>query len=743
MNFKNAPKKTFFIIGLVLLGCTHSALRTTAATSIPEVYRKISTADKPSGDWTSYGSDKANTKYSKLNQITKENFSDLEVAWRWNSPDNDVVAKNKNVFVFFNQSTPLAVNGFLYVSTALSQVAKIRGSTGETIKVFDPRAYDADIPSNNGFVHRGLTYWQSDDGKEKRILIGTGNAYLYSLDAETLEPVTTFGENGRVDLLNELNLDGSAWPNRWDYGVTSPVSVCNGVIIVGSNVKDGISTSQNVRGDVRGFDILTGRKLWTFHTIPTPTQFGANTWKDGDKHVDGVPVGGENMKTGNTNVWTIMSVDEELTDAKGNKGLVYLPVSTPSNDWYGGKRKGNNLFGESLVCLSCLTGERKWHFQMVHHGLWDYDLPSAPNLIDLNIKGKKIKSVAQVTKQGFTFVFDRATGKPIWPIHEKKLIDAKGFNYGKSHLEWTSPTQPVPSRPAPFDRQGISNNDLINFSDELTAKAKALVSEYNYGPLYTPPTDQKKGTLILPGWLGGASWAGASFDESTQTLYVTSITDPVAAYLQKTKPAEGSDLELDPIYLSPFAKRLVPHLDGKIGSLTTRPFLKPPYGRVTAIDMQNGKIKWVTPLGKGPIDDPEIKQALENDPVRNKEWIGKNLGWSRRGNMLKLPGLIVIGQSGTYFPIGAAPKLNALKVAIVENAGEQNLKAFDQATGELVSEVNLFKPTVEGTADPNFSGNAYGAPMTFLDQNGEQIIVVPVGGANKPAELVALKIRKK
>jgi quinoprotein glucose dehydrogenase len=741
MKLKNFSINTTLIVVLLFLGCAHSTTQTAATAA--DHFRKVSAVEDTTGNWAAYGADKANSKTSKLNQITKENFSNLEVAWRWNSPDNDVLAKNKNLFVFFNESTPLAVNKFLYVVTALSQVAKIDGATGETVKLFDPRAYDVDIPSNNGFVHRGLTYWQSDDGSKKRILLGTGNAYLYMLDADSLEPISTFGEKGRIDLLKGLNLDGSDWPNRWDYGVTSPVSVCNGVVIVGSSIKDGISSSRNVRGDVRGFDILTGKKLWTFHTIPTPTEFGADSWKDGTKHVDGVPVGGENMTNGNTNVWTVMSVDEKLADGQGNLGLVYLPVSTPSNDWYGGKRTGNNLFGESLVCLSCITGERKWHYQMVHHGLWDYDLPAAPNLVDLKIKGKIIKSVVQVTKQGFAFAFDREKGIPIWPIHEKKLIDAKGFNYGKSKLEWTSPTQPVPSRPPPFDRQGISKEDLIDFSDDLNAKATALVSEYNYGPLYTPPTDQKKGTLVLPGWLGGASWAGAAFDESTQTLYVTSITDPIAAYIEKTKPLPETDPKMDPIYLSPFAKRLVPNLDGKIGSLTTRPFLKPPYGRVTAIDMQNGKIKWFTPLGTGPINDPVIKQALEKDPVRNKKWIGKNLGWSRRGNMLKIPGLLVVGQSGTYFPIGAAPKLNAIRIAIVENEGEQNLKAFDQVTGELVSEVNLFKPTADGKADPNFSGNAYGAPMTFLDQNGEQVIVVPVGGANKPAELVALKVRKK
>lgn len=737
----------FCFVVLAAIACTHKPAVNPVSPS--PIAREVSSSQNgPNIDWRNYANDPGSSKSTNIAQINRHNFKDLQVAWRWSSPDNEVLAKNKanepnplkQLAVYYNESTPIAINGYLYVSTALSQVAKIDGATGETLKVFDPKAYEEEYPPNSGYVHRGISYWESSDKKERRIFVGTGNAYVYALDADTLEVIRSFGDNGKIDLLKGLKLDGSDWPNRWDYGVTSPVAVCHDVIIVGGSIKDGIDSIRNARGDVRGFDARTGKKLWTFHTIPVGQEFGADTWKDKS-----------NEYTGNTNVWTMMSVDEKLRDRRGNKGLVYLPVSTPTNDWYGGHRKkGKNktadsgLFGESLVCLSCLTGKLVWHYQFVHHGLWDYDPPAAPNLVEIEVKGVKRKAVVQVTKQAFAYVLDRQTGKPIWPIPETPLVDAKGFTYGQSTVEGeeTSPTQPIPSRPPAFDRQGMSEDDLIDFSDELREKAKALIANFKTGPLYTPPSDQGKGTLVMPGWLGGASWAGASFDATTQTLYVSSITDPIAAYLEKSPPNPAVAPEDTPLFVSPFPKRLVTHLDGKLGSLTTRPIVKPPYGRVTAIDLKEGTIKWQTPLGRGPVDDPEIKAAFEKNPERNKKWIGKNLGWSRRGHLLKLPDLLVVGQSGTYYPKGGSPRKNAVLLNIVENPGEQNLKAFDPQTGALIGEVNLFKPQADGTPTPGVSGNAYGAPISFM-KNGEQYIVVPVGGANLPAEMVALKLPRK
>src|SRR5438132_4707765 len=410
-------------------------------------------------EWVSYGGDKVSSKYSPLAQIGGANFSRLKVAWTSRSVEEDV-AKANDLKTWAWESTPLMVGGVLYVSTSLSQVAALDAATGKTLWVYDPETWKNGTPSNNGFVHRGVAYWA--DGKDRRILFGTGDGYLICLNAQTGKPIPTFGQQGHIDLTQGLGRN----VERHLYGVSSPPIVCRDVVVMGSKVHDIPLVAEMPPGDVRGFDVRTGKQQWIFHSVPGDGEFGNETWKDGSWKT-----------TGAANVWTMMSADDSL-------GYVYLPVSTPSDDHYGVHRPGDGLFGDSLVCLDALTGKRVWHFQMAHHGLWDYDLPSAPNLIDIRVDGKPVKAVAQMSKQGFCYVFDRVTGKPIWPIEERSVPQSMVPG------EKTSSTQPFPTRPSAFDRQGVTENDVIDFTPELRKQALAVLEKYNYGPLFTPPSFQ-------------------------------------------------------------------------------------------------------------------------------------------------------------------------------------------------------------------------------------------------------------
>ena len=464
------------------------------------------------GKWRSYGSDNSSTKFLPLDQINKGNVKDLRIAWRWNSPDNALVESNPDLWTMVNEATPLMIDGVIYTSTSLNQVAAIKAVTGETIWVYDPKTYQDGTPANTGFVHRGVSYWES--GIDRRILFGTGDGYLIALEAETGEPIEGFGENGRVDLTKGLRRP----VNRRLYAVFSPPIICRNVVVVGSTVLDSFAIGEPPQklmppGNVRGFDARTGEPRWIFHTIPQKGEFGNETWKD------------DSWKTtGNANVWTMMSADEEL-------GYVYLPVSTPTNDYYGGHRHGDNLFAESLVCLNSETGERVWHFQILRHGLWDYDLSAAPNLIDITVNGKKIKAVAQVTNQAFCFVFDRLTGKPVWSIEERTVPQSNVPG------ELSSPTQPFPIRPAPFDHQGLTHNDLRDFTPMLRKQALGVIADYDYGALYTPPSE--KGSIAMPGIVDGASWAGAAVDPDKGMIYIPSYTYPAVITLNKAKDSSA------------------------------------------------------------------------------------------------------------------------------------------------------------------------------------------------------------
>lgn len=349
------------------------------------------------GAWPTYGADHANSKYAALDQIDQNNVKDLHVVWRWRSVENTLLQDKPYLWTMVNEATPLMIDGRLYTSTSLSQVAAIDAVTGETIWVYDPESYKRGAPPNLGFVHRGVAYWA--DGETQRIFVATGDAVLIALDAKTGKPVPEFGEQGRIDLTQGLR----RWVDRALYGVSSPPIICRNVVIVGATISDYPGMKEMPPGDVRGFDARTGQQRWMFHAVPQGEEPGVETWEQ------------ESWRyTGNTNVWTVMSCDEEL-------GYVYLPFSTPTNDYYGGDRPGDNLFAESLVALRAETGARVWHFQAVHHGLWDYDLPAAPNLVDITVEGRRIKAVAQVSKQGFCYVFDRVTGAPVWPIEERPV----------------------------------------------------------------------------------------------------------------------------------------------------------------------------------------------------------------------------------------------------------------------------------------------------------------------------------
>jgi len=624
-------------------------------------YGRGTPARKPA-EWPAYGGDAGNSKYSPLSRINRSNVKDLRIAWRWRSPDAEVLRRLPKLQTWIYEATPVMAKGVLYTSTSLSQVAAIEAATGRTLWVYDPKSYEAGNPTNNGFVHRGVARWV--DGDDERIFIGTGDAKLIALNARTGQPIPEFGKGGRIDLTQGL---GRRVTPAY-YSVTSPPTVCRDTVVVGSSILDYPATPQMPPGDVRGFDVRTGELRWTFHAVPKAGEHGRETWANGSAD-----------RIGNTNVWTMMSADEE-------RGLVYLPFSTPANDWYGGQRHGSNLFGESLVCVEAATGKRVWHFQIAHHGLWDYDLPAAPTLADLRVDGKLVPTVSQVTKQGFCFVFNRVTGKPLWPIEERPVPESDVAG------EKAAPTQPFPTRPPAFDRQGIREDDLIDFTPELRREALEILKPYRYGPLYTPPSE--RGTVSVPGYTGGASWSGAALDPETGRLFIPSVTGPLLIKLRKVPGGFVGDVR---------------PLAGPRGL----PLLKPPYGRITALDLKRGVPVWTVPLGDGPRNHPLLRGRRLH-----------RLGWSRRGLPLVTKTLLFVGQEGPAVASRPSDRSNGTLVDFVTH--EPRFRAFDKSTGEQLWEMDL-------------PANPGGAPMTY-EVAGKQFIVMPIGGSKQPAELVALAL---
>lgn len=606
------------------------------------------------GEWRSWGGDPGCTHYSPLDQIHPGNVGELRPAWSWTTADAPIMEANPRLRATYFQATPLMIDGRLFVSTCLSQAAAIDPRTGQTLWVHDPKSYEAGRPPNLGFVNRGLAYWA--EAGSRRLFLVTGDAHLVALDPVSGRPIEEFGAGGRADLAEGVP---GAQRGR-GYGHTSAALVCRDVVIVGSSISDGARTKEGVPGVVMGFDVRTGRRLWSFRIIARPGEAGGETWEDGSAEY-----------TGGGNVWTMMSADEEL-------GYVYLPTSTPTSDFYGGHRLGDNLFAESLVCLEAATGRRVWHFQMVHHGLWDYDLPCAPNLVDITVEGRRVKAVAQVSKQGFAYVFDRVTGAPVWPIEERPVPPSTVPG------ERASPTQPFPTRPPPFERQGVAEDDVIDFTPELRARALEILRRYDIGPLFTPPS--LRGTVQLPGHGGGANWPGAAFDPDTGLLYVPSMTSPLVAAL-----GEG-----DPDRTNLRYTRRTSELEGPEGL----PILKPPYARVTAIDLNRGEHVWaVVNGGDGPRDYPLLKE-LNLPPMGTL---------ARAGALVTRTLLFVTEGSGRS---GSA------------RGGGRKLRALDKSTGRTLAEFEL-------------PDDATGVPMTYL-AGGKQYVAVAVGSS--PPQLVALSL---
>jgi len=577
---------------------------------------RAQTGSRPD-EWRSYGGDPGHTKYSPLDQITRDNVSELRVAWTWTSVDEMLRAKNPIIRdgrmfrTYAHEVTPLVVDGVLYTTTNLGQIAAIEPTTGKTLWSYDPGLYLEGRPAVHGFLTRGLAYWT--DGDAARLFYAGGRTYLVSVNAKTGEPDANFGRNGRVDL--KRGLGRTIDPSQ--YAVSSAPLVAGSTVVVGSAMTEGTGRQEAPPGHVRGYDVRTGEMKWIFHTIPQPGEFGHETW------------GNESWQhAGGANVWSNMSADPEL-------GYIYLPVGSPVTDYYGGHRPGDNLFANSLVCLDAETGERVWHFQFVHHTVWDYDLPAAPNLIDITVEGRELKAVAQITKQGFTFVFDRATGEPVWPIEERPVPQSAVLG------ERTSATQPFPTKPPVYLTNGALEVDLIDFTEELRADALKIYAQHTAGPLYTPPA--LGGNIVRPGWSGGANWWGAAFDPETARLYVPSWSHFSFVVMEPGDPAR-SDLTIRP---------RVSNLPGPQGL----PLFKPPYSRLVALDMNAGDLLWSVPLGDGPRDH-EALRGLDLAPLGNYE---------KSGGPLLTKTLLFIGQG-------------------IES---NTLRAFDKDTGYEVFEMAL------------------------------------------------------
>ena len=525
----------------------------------------------PDGEWHAIGRDAANTKYSPLDQIDADNFTDLEVAWRWTSLSTAVAEANERIRPSQFKSVPLMADGLVYVSTALGQVAALDAGTGEPVWTYDPQIYAyLDRPPNMGWHHRGVTYWNDSESDDARIFIASHDKRLVALDARTGRRYPDFGTGGYVDLTAGFEREIDASRMTW----SSPVAIAGDTVIVGSIVQDGRLTLREASpGHVRAYDARTGEMKWIFRTIPQGDDFGADTW------------GNESWRySGHSNVWSYMAVDEEL-------GYVYLPTGTPSNDWYGGMRPGNNLFAESMIAVDVETGERVWHFQAIHHGLWDWDFPTGPNLLDVTVDGRPVEAIAQVSKQGFTYVLDRVTGEPVWPIEERPVPQ------GNVPGEWYSPTQPFPTKPPAFDRQGFAPEDVIDFTPELRAEALEIInSRARFGPIFSPPVvrGDEVPFIQVPGAGGGANWQGAAVDVETGKLFVSSSSTLIVVEVIPYDPPATVGYFTDPWGVG---------LSGPRGL----PLFKPPYKRVTAMDLNSGEQAWVQPHGDGPRYHPALR----------------------------------------------------------------------------------------------------------------------------------------
>ena len=613
-------------------------------------------------EWFYYGADPAGSKASAADEITPQNVQRLGIAWQWEHGEKPLEQYGTVPFRFENQ--PLMVDGVLYVTTPYNNAAALDAETGKELWRFDSGAVTLGGIPGTGFKHRAPALWRDTrDGGRLRVLLNTRNQ-LFSLDAQTGRPVTSFGANGVVSLTD-------AYPRpisdvrHVNHGASPPV-VYRDIVVVGSSIPDRYQMTSEPPGIVQGFDARTGKRLWVWNAIPqSPTDFGASTWEEDSWRF-----------TGHGNVWGPMAVDAE-------RGLVYFGTSTPGNDYYGGRRLGKNEPAESIVCLDINTGLRKWSFQMVHHGLWDYDNPAAPNLVTITVEGRRIDAVAQVTKQGFTYVFDRVTGDAVWPIVERPVptdTDVPG--------ERVWPTQPFPTRPPPFARQGVSLEDANDLTEEIKTLAQAEMKNYRFGPLFTPPS--LRGTLQLPGNEGGANWGGAVWDADSGRLYVRSKD---VVYYGTVTANDGADKFIDHAY-SGHLRTARPGT--KLGAI---PLIKPPYAHLTAIDLNRGEIAWRVPVGEG-------SQAIRNHALLSGVRLPDRLGSPANGGAtLTGGGLIFIG------------------------GGDGYLYAFDKRDGKEPWRGKLPYINAENT-------------MTYRTRSGRQFVLASTG-AGTDASLVAFALGAK
>jgi quinoprotein glucose dehydrogenase len=638
-------------------------------------------------EWPYYGGDAGHGKYSTAADITAANAASLELAWTWKTVDRPMTEYNVRPGGF--ETTPIMVDDVLYASTSFHRVVALNAETGALRWVFDPRTYEEGPPlSGTGLNSRGVAFWRGDDG-DSRVFIA-GRQRLFAVDAKSGKPVATFAGGGAAALNENLGRDVP----RLHTQVTSPPVVYRNLVIIGTGVPDRLQYRGDPPGTVQAFDVRTGKRVWVFFTIPQSAKdFGADTW------------GNESWKiAGHANVWAPMSLDEA-------RGLLYLPTSTPSGDYWGGWRPGANLFAESIVCLDALTGQRRWHFQAIHHGLWDYDFASAPTLATSTANGQRVDVVAQVSKQGFTYVFDRVTGRPIWPIEERPVdtsTDVPG--------ERVFPTQPFPTRPPPLVPQGISVDDANDLTPEIKRLAEAELKRFRLGPLYTPPS--LGGTIQRPSQNGAANWGGAAFDPETgllivkvvdshhvSTLCKNDLQDPYVTWeysnycgqygLFTSRAPQGPAAPSQPV--PPVSGRAPDTVNYSGAALGGIPLTKPPYASLVAVDLNKGEIAWKVPFGEG-------SQAIRQHPLLKGVTLPERLGTTgNMGPIVTAGGVVFIG------------------------GGDPYLYAFDKTTGREIARVATPQRT---TANP----------MTYRTRAGRQFVVIANGtGTDGTLAAFALK----
>jgi quinoprotein glucose dehydrogenase len=665
------------------------------------------------GEWPHYTGDLSGTRYSPLDQINADNFNKLEVAWRFKTDNLGTRPEYKL------EGTPLMIDGILYATAGTRRsVVALKADTGEMLWVHAEFEGARAVNAPRQLSGRGLSYW-SDGRGDDRILYVTTGYRLIALDAKSGKRISSFGKDGVVDLKVGV-MHGSGQQidlEKGDAGLHSTPVVVKDVVIVGMAMKEGMTvvTHDNAKGQVRAFDTRTGKQLWAFNTIPRPGEFGNDTWLNNSWATNG-----------NTGVWTQISVDEEL-------GLVYLPVESPTSDFYGGHRPGNNLFGESLVCVDLKTGQRKWHYQVVHHPIWDYDLSSAPILADINVNGKTIKAVAVPSKEAFLYVFDRVTGQPIWPIEERPV--PKGGVPG----EWYAPTQPFPTKPPAYARQSVTVDDLIDFTPELRAQAVKAIEPFTNGPMFNPPTVSKIGGpvagLTIGTTNGGTNWPGGGYDPETHTVYLPAsnaslvpigLIEPPEGFSdikyvsgragQPFRETQGPGYGSAADYPQPSRRRAAPEgpppgasapaASGPQGSTSVQglSILKPPYGLLSAINLDKGEITWQVPHGDTP------------DVVRNHAALkGMNIpktGQNGAVGLVVTKTLVIMGD----------PQVTTTP----DHPRGAMLRAYDKATGKQVGAIYLPAPQS-------------GSPMTYR-VNGRQYIVVAVSGGAYSGEYIAFAL---